>query len=84
MPDRLGVNLLTSCLVNRRSEKRKAWTDEGMEAAMKAVEEGELVNQAVWNYGIHKTTLLDHISGRVIHGVKLGPRPYLSPQLSTT
>ena len=47
MPDRLGVILLTSCLVNRRSEKRKAWTDEGMEAAMKAVEEGELVNQAV-------------------------------------
>ena len=50
-----------------------------MKAAMKAVAEGESATQATRNHGVPKTTLLDRISGRVIHGVKPGPRPYLSP-----
>ena len=43
----------------QRSEKRKVWTDESMKAAMKAVTEGESVNQAARNHGVPKTTLLD-------------------------
>jgi len=50
-----------------------------MKAAMKAVSEGLSVNQASRYYGVPKTTLHDRVSGRVIHGVKPGPRPYLSP-----
>ena len=46
---------------------------------MKAVSEGLSVNQASHYYGVPKTTLHDRVSGRVIHGVKPGPRPYLSP-----
>ena len=46
---------------------------------MKAVGEGESVNQAAQNLGIPKTTLLDRVSGRVIQGGKPGLRPYLSP-----
>ena len=69
----------TLCVCRRRSEKRKEWTDDNMKAAMKAVAEGESATQAARNHGVPKTTLLDRISGRVIHGVKPGPRPYLSP-----
>ena len=63
----------------RRSEKRKAWSDSNMKAAMTAVEEGMSVSQAAKSHGVPKTTLYDRVSGRVIHGVKPGPRPYLSP-----
>ena len=68
----------------RRSEKRKTWSDDSMKAALKAtlkaVENGQSVSGAARDYGIPKTTLFDHVSGRVIHGVKPGPRPYLSPR----
>ena len=64
----------------RRSEKRKTWSDDSMKAALKAVENGQSVSGAARDYGIPKTTLFDRVSGRVIHGVKPGPRPYLSPR----
>ena len=51
-----------------------------MKAALKAVENGQSVSGAARDYGIPKTTLFDRVSGRVIHGVKPGPRPYLSPR----
>ena len=53
--------------------------DDSMKAALKAVEDGQSVSGAR-DYGIPKTTLFDCVSGRVIHGVKPGPRPYLSPR----
>ena len=64
----------------RRSEKRKTWSDDSMKAALKAVEDGQSVNGAARDYGIPKMTLFDRVSGRMIHGVKPGPRPYLSPR----
>ena len=64
----------------RRSEKCKTWSDDSMKAALKAVENGQSVSGAARDYGIPKTTLFDCVSGRVIHGVKPGPRPYLSPR----
>ena len=51
-----------------------------MKAALKAVEDGQSVNGAARDYGIPKMTLFDRVSGRMIHGVKPGPRPYLSPR----
>lgn len=49
-----------------------------MKAAMDAMEKGQTLSQAAREYGVPKTTLSDRVSGRVIHGVKPGPRPYLS------
>ena len=49
-----------------------------MLAALKAVEEGQSVNQVARDHGIPKTTLKDRVSGRVTHGTNPGPTPYLS------
>ena len=61
-------------------EKRKTCSDDSMKAALKAVEDGQSVRGAAWDYGIPKTALFDRVSGRAICGVKPGPRPYLSPK----
>lgn len=49
-----------------------------MKAALKAVEDGKSINRAARDYGIPKSTLYDHVSGKVVHGIKPGPRPYLT------
>ena len=49
-----------------------------MKAALEAVAKGQSVSQAARDCGVPKTTLLDRTRGRVIHGIKPGPRPYLS------
>jgi len=51
-----------------------------MKAAMEAVAAGQSVSETARKHGIPKTTLHDRVSGKVIHGVKPGPRPYLSPK----
>ena len=49
-----------------------------MIAAMNSVEKGSSgVNQAALLYGVPKTSLKNRLSGRVVHGTKPGPRPYL-------
>ena len=49
-----------------------------MRAAIKAAEEGSSsISKAALDHGVPKTTLRDRLSGRVEHGVKPGPRPYL-------
>lgn len=59
-------------------KKRKLWSDHQMKAAMRAVEEGlSTINKAALDHDVPKTTLKDRLSGRVVHGVKPGPRPYL-------
>ena len=45
---------------------------------MKAVEDGSPVNQAARDHGVPKTTLRDRLSGRITHGSKPGPKPYLT------
>ena len=46
---------------------------------MRAVVNGELgINRAALQYGVPPTTLKDRMSGRIIHGSKIGPKPYLS------
>lgn len=49
-----------------------------MVAAMKAVEEGQSINSAARDHGVPKTTLKDRVSGRIAHGSKPGPKPYLT------
>ena len=57
--------------------KRKQWTDQQIRAALKAVQEGAGINRAAGDHGIPASTLKDRVSGRVKHGVKPGPKPYL-------
>ena len=64
----------------RQPKKRKQWSDEHMKAALKAVEDGESINRAARDYGIPRSTLYDRVSGKVVHGVKPGPRPYLTSE----
>ena len=46
---------------------------------MAAVQSGEMgVNKAALEYGVPKTTLKDRIAGRIVHGKKPGPEPYLT------
>lgn len=63
----------------RRDAKRKKWTDEQMKAAMKSVIDDSLsANRAADLHGVPRSTLKDRLSGRVIHGTKPGPKPYLT------
>lgn len=53
------------------------WSDESMAAALKAVKEGESILRAAKTHGVPRSTLQDRVKGRVVHGTKPGPRPYL-------
>ena len=71
-----------------RSLKRKQWTDEQMLAAINSVQTEHMSgNKAADLHGVPRSTLKDRLSGRVSHGTKSGPMPYLSvteeAQLST-
>ena len=71
---------ISTAVKPRQSTKRKKWTEEGMKKAIEAVETGGSgVNRAALDHGIPKSTLKDRISGRVLHGRKPGPKPYLTP-----
>ena len=49
--------------------------------AMAAASSGNVfINQATELYGVPKITLKDRLSGRVAHGTKPGPKPYLHPE----
>ena len=64
---------------NTRSKHRKQWTDSEMVSALDAVLTKQLpANKAAKLYGVPPSTLKDRLSGRVVHGVKPGPRPYLT------
>ena len=58
---------------------RKQWTEEQMSAALHSVAQGLSGNKAADVHGVPRSTLKDRLSGRVAHGTKSGPKPYLSP-----
>jgi len=49
-----------------------------MKAAIESVKAGMSGNRAADSHGVPRSTLKDRLSGRVIHGVKPGPQPYLT------
>ena len=49
-----------------------------MQNAMIAVEKGEPVRRAAEMFNVPKSTLHDHITGKVMFGARSGPDPYLS------
>ena len=50
-----------------------------MLAAIAAVKEGTAILRAAKEHDVPRTTLQDRILGKVVHGTKPGPRPYLEP-----
>ena len=66
-------------VVLSRPSKRKQWTEEQMLSAIDTVRNGMTANKAAIMHGIPRSTLKDRLSGRVHHGTKPGPRPYLQP-----
>lgn len=72
------VDLRRSTNPNRQ-KRRKNWLEESMKATLEAME-GQSISQAARDHGVPKTTLYDRVSGRVVHGSKPGPQPYLSGQ----
>ena len=66
--------------LEKQGKKRKLWTNEAMEAAMRSVlDENTPISRAARNHGVPKSTLHDRISGNVTHGDKSGPKQLLSP-----
>ena len=63
----------------KRPTKRKQWTEDQMLAALDAViKDGLSGNRAAILHGVPPSTLKDRLSGRVVHGKKPGPAPYLN------
>ena len=56
----------------------RQWDDVNMQNAMIAVEKGEPVRRAAEMFNVPKSTLHDHITGKVMFGARSGPDPYLS------
>ena len=65
---------------SRPSVKLRQWTNEQMIAAMKAVEDGGAVGGAAREHGVPYSTLKNRVSGRVEHGTRPGPKPYLNTE----
>ena len=59
-------------------KKRLKWSNESMVKAIDAVRKGCTIKRAVVEHGKPRTTLQDRISGKVQHGIRPGPKPYLS------
>ena len=67
--------------IQKTPVKRKQWTNVQMCAAIKAIQNGAgSINRVALDHGVPPTTLKDRLSGRVIHGKKPGPVPYLDSQ----
>lgn len=56
------------------------WDDVSMTKAMSAVEGGMSIRLASELYGVPKSSLHDRISGKVQHGTRPGPTPYLTSE----
>ena len=67
--------------VINRLKKLRMWEDDVMTRAIDAVKSGRMgTNRAALEYAVSRTMLIDRLAGRVIHGVKMGAKPYLSNQ----
>ena len=62
----------------KKVKKRKQWSNEAMETALDAVKNGESILRAAREHGVPRQTLRDRVNGKVVHGTKPGPKPFLS------
>ena len=68
-------------IIGGRPQSYRNWRKESLTEACKAVAEGELsVRMAAEQYDIPRSTLHDHVSGKVAMGSRSGPRAYLTMQ----
>ena len=56
----------------------RSWEDAELVSAMESVGRGVSLRRAADMYGVPKSTLHDHISGKIALGARPGPDPYLS------
>ena len=56
-----------------RPAKLRSWSNQSMLGAMEAG-----VNRAALEHSVPRATLKDRLSGRIIHGSNIGPKPYLT------
>ena len=54
------------------------WDDIPLQTAVAAVDKGMPYRQAAEMYGVPKSTVHDHLSGKIALGARPGPDPYLS------
>ena len=58
----------------------RAWDGVGLMNAMAAVDNGISIRKAAEMYGVPRSTLHDHVSGKIAYGAKSGPSPYLTTE----
>lgn len=56
----------------------RAWDGTSLMNAMAAVENGTSIRRAAEIYNIPKSTLHDHVTGKIYFGARSGPNPYLT------
>ena len=67
--------------LTQRPAEYKLWTKDSLDIACQEVKEGRLsIRRAAESYQIPKSTLADHVSGRVREGSHSGPSRYLSDE----
>ena len=77
----LAQKRAATCAASNRLKKLSSWSEESMLGALDTVKSGKLgLDRAALEFGITRTTLKDRVAGRVVHGTRSGPKPYLTPQ----
>lgn len=56
----------------------RMWDNVSLMNAMAAVEKGTSVRKAAEMYRVPRSTLHDHVTGKIAYGAKSGPHPYLN------
>lgn len=74
---------LQESIIKRPFTKRLQWTEQAMVDAMQAVQDGSTISRAAREHGVPKTSLYNRITGKVVHGVKPGPKCYLTTEEET-
>ncbi len=69
-----GLPPVSNSTYTIRPQKYKNWSDENLEKAVDAVKYGMTLRRAAAEYRIPKSTLHDHISGKILPGSKSGRR----------
>ena len=64
----------------KKGNLRAQWTDEALKEAIQAIDDGYTIEEASIHYSIPKTSLRDHISGKIIISRKMGPAPTLTKE----